>query len=97
MNFAAFTLLFNKIIEFLHINTETFSWHLFQSIRVLFLVSIGNMFFRLDSLGEVKGALGSAFSTWNPEILYDGSIYELGLNEKNILLVMICNFSLLVS
>ncbi len=46
-----------KLIAVFSINTDCFSWHLFQSIRVYILVCIGNMFFRLNSIREVFTAI----------------------------------------
>ena len=42
--------LFKRALSLLRINTECFSWHLFQSLRVFFLISSGNIFFRAGSI-----------------------------------------------
>ena len=75
--------LFKKIINMLHINTNCFSWHLFQSIQVFVLVCIGNMFFRLNGLITTFRVMRSGLR-WNPWIFFDGSIYQLGLDRQNI-------------
>lgn len=73
---------FKKAVTLLRINTECFSWRLFQSLRVFVLVAIGNMFFRLGRLKEVFQALRNGLY-WNPWIFMDGSLYKLGLDRQN--------------
>ena len=67
-----------KLIAVLKINTECFSWHLFQSLRVFVLVCIGNMFFRLDGLITTLRVMKAGLQ-WNPSIFWDGSLLKLGL------------------
>ncbi len=87
---------FKKAIQLLKIKTDCFSWHLFQSIRVFILVSLGNMFFRIDSLKEAFFVIGRGFSVWNPWILFDGSLYKLGLDRKDFEVLVISLFALLL-
>ena len=72
----------NKAVKFLRINTKTFSWHLFQSLRVFMLAAIGNMFFRIESFKDTLRAIKQGFSHWNPWIFFDGSLYGLGISDK---------------
>ena len=71
---------FKKLISLLKIDTECFSWHLFQSLRVFVLVCIGNMFFRLDGLITTLRVMKAGLH-WNPEIFFNGSLFELGLSK----------------
>lgn len=73
----------NKIIQSLHINTGCFSWHLFQSLRVFVLVSFGTMFLRLDGLLTTLRTMKLGLSCWNPEIFFDGSLFQLGLDRPD--------------
>ena len=82
--------LFKKIIDVFNINTECFSWHLWQSFRVFVLMSVANMFFKLETFGKTIKALKMAVINWNPWILFDRSLFSLGLSEKNVKLVGIC-------
>ena len=75
--------LFQKMIALLRINTESFSWRLFQHIRVFVLVSVGNMFFRLNSLTNTFATMKAGISVWNPEIFFDGSLFKLGLDRPD--------------
>ncbi len=87
---------FRKITVRLKINTGCFSWHLFQSLRVFVLVAIGNMFFRLEGLMRTLRTIRAALFPKNPEIFFDGSLFKLGLNGPNFILMVICLLLLLV-
>ncbi len=85
-----------KLISLFRLKTDTFSWHLFQSLKVFVLVSIGNMFFRIDSLLETLRVMRQGLIQMNPWILFDGSLYELGISEKDFHLVIAGLFILIV-
>lgn len=87
---------FKKIIAVLKINTNCFIWHLFQSLRVFGLAVIGNMFFRLDSFMITLRAMKSGMSLQNPEIFFDGSLYNLGLNRPNFIFMIVSLLVLLI-
>lgn len=87
-----------KIIACLYINTDCFSWRLFQSLRVFVLVCIGNMFFRLDGLIDTLKTIQLGLSTWNPWIFFDGSLFNLGLDRMDFVVTLIAlSILLLVS
>lgn len=73
---------FKKIIERFRINTECFSFSLFQILRTFTLVCIGFVFFRADSF---KVACKMLFYSLIPNfgILLDGSLFTLGLDVKD--------------
>lgn len=79
----------NKLISFLKIDNNTFSWHLFQSIWVFILMSIANMFFKIDGFMKTLKAMRDGLKVWNPWILFDGSFYKLGISEKNVRLMIV--------
>lgn len=87
---------FKKIIAVLKINTGCFSWHLFQSLRVFGLAVIGNMFFRLDSLRVTLRTIKLGLLPNNPEIFFDGSLYQLGLDRPNFILMVVTLLVLLI-
>lgn len=87
---------FKKIIAVLKINTECFSWHLFQSLRVFGLAVIGNMFFRLDSFMETLRTIKRGLFPNNPEIFFDGSLFTLGLDAQNFVLMVVALLVLLI-
>lgn len=78
---------FKKITKMFRINIDCFGWRLFQHIRVFILVSIGNMFFRLDGLIITIKTIKEGLH-WNPWILFDGSLLSLGLDEANLFVIL---------
>lgn len=70
---------------------KLFSRKLFQTFRTFLLVTFAWLFFRAGELDQAKELLGSMFRVNNWMILFDGSLYELGVarNYMNILLVSI--------
>ena len=80
---------YKKVLSKLKINTECFSWRLFQIIRTFFLVSIGRIFSRGNSLMDALNMLKNMFSEFNPWVLTDGSIYNLGLEQKEMFMLFI--------
>ena len=49
-------------------------------LRTFLLVCIGDLFFRAASVGDAFAMLGRAVSVWNPEVLWNGALFELGLD-----------------
>ena len=70
---------------------ELFSKKLFQTVGTFLLVTFAWLFFRAGELDRSIELLGSMFSAHNWWILFDGSLYELGVarNYMNILLAAI--------
>lgn len=87
---------FKKMVVFMKIDTESFSWHLFQSLRVFVLVSVGNMFFRLNSLSETLRAIKRSFAVWNPWIFFDGSMMRFDVTHADLNLLIFGVFLLFI-
>lgn len=68
------------IVLKLRINTASFGWKLFQSVRTFCCFSVGMSFFRANGLRDGLELWKEALSVWNPYILFDGSLLNLGLN-----------------
>ena len=49
-------------------------------LRTFFLVCVGDLFFRAASLGDAFAMLGESTRVWNPQILWNGSLLQLGLD-----------------
>lgn len=66
-----------------------FSFKLSQMIGTFVLVDIAWIFFRADDLWAALGIIKNIITRWNPWTLFDGSIYELGLDmrEMHVLVV----------
>lgn len=80
---------FDKVIEVLHINTECFSWHLFRRVRTLALYMYGVSFFWAATIRDGFNLWKMAFSEFNPWIFFDKSIYALGLDKDEMLILII--------
>lgn len=81
--------LFSKITTVLRINTDCFSWKLFQRFRTFILFIFGLSFFRADSLKDGLKMWKSCFSLNNPWIFFDHSLYNLGLSKDEWLILLI--------
>lgn len=73
----------------LKVNTKAFSWRLFRILRTLFIVVIGRYFSNADSLTSALRLLKRTFVEFNPWVLADGSIYELGLDQLDMRVLFI--------
>lgn len=91
-----FSPVFQKLYIILQIDTESFSWRLFQSLRVFILVSIGNMFFRLSSFKETLHVIKLGFCEWNPWIFFDGSVTQLGVTYSDLNIIIFGIFILFI-
>lgn len=87
---------YKKILGKLKVNTECFSWQLFQILRTFLLVSIGRIFSRADSLMISFGMIKNMFAEFNPWVLTDGTLYELGLEPRQMFMVFLVILVLLV-
>ena len=79
---------FKKVIAALKINTECFSWHLFQSLRVFVLVCIGNMFFRLDGWITTFRVMKAGLH-WNLLPMLKAPFTELGLDKGDLIVAAV--------
>ncbi len=81
---------FNKAAtEKLKIDTETFSWHLFQIIRTFALCCIGRVFFRAEGLKNALVYFKHMFSSLSLEFILDDKIYTYGMDRDNFILVLV--------
>lgn len=78
-----------RVKEALKINTECDSYKLGQIFSTFLLTTFAWIFFRADSLRMAWIYIERMFTNWNPWVLFDGSLYELGLDrvEMNVLIV----------
>lgn len=87
---------FKKINRILDIPTETFGWHMVQSVRTYFLFAIGLVFFRADGMSAALSFLKSLPGMFvgettgvNPWIFFDGSVLTLGVAHTDLNLLII--------
>lgn len=78
-----------KVYAFLHIKTDTFSFRLTQSVKTYCIYAVGALFFRAATLKEAFLFLAGLISMFwkgeaNPWIWVDGSLNQLGLDYKDM-------------
>lgn len=89
--------LWKKLRDFFKVQPESFSWHLFQSLRTFVLVAFGNIFFRAGSFKAAITAIRIGFTSRpNLWIFTDGSFAKLGINEREVTLTAVGLFVLLI-
>lgn len=71
------------------VREEAAGWKLFQMVRTLFIVSIGRYCDVAPDAGTVFRLLRATFSKWNPWIFFDGSLFTLGVDERNFSLLLL--------
>ena len=67
-----------RFMEKCHINPKGRIVGIVRIVRTFFLVCIGDLFFRAASVGDAFAMLREAVSVWNPSVLVNGSLFELG-------------------
>jgi len=80
-----------KILNKLNIKTDCFSWRVLQMMTTFVLVTFAWIFFRADTISDAFGIIGRIFARPTPWLLFNGGIYNLGLNrvEMNVLVISI--------
>lgn len=87
--------LFAKWLQRLHIRVDGIAWKIFGIIRTFCLVSVGRVLVKADNLAIGFGMWKSVFTTFNPWVLFDESLYNLGIGRKEFqcLLIALCLLS----
>lgn len=80
---------FQKIEEMLHINTKATSWRIFQHIRVFLVFMGGRLLTAPGTLGNTIIAAKQMFSQFNIWVFFDGSLYSMGLDRPNFILLLV--------
>ncbi len=95
--------IFTKLFaDIMHIDLKSRFADGFRMLRTFFLVCIGDIFFRSDSVSHALRMLGEGITVFNPGILVDGSLLNLGIDIYDwgivvfslliLLLVSICQY-----
>ncbi len=70
------------------IDDTAISWRLFQILRTTFIVLCGRFFARALTFKDALGMLRAMFTSFNPWVFFDGTLFTLGLDQKNFHLLM---------
>lgn len=68
---------------------------LLRILRTFLLVCIGDLFFRAASAGDAFVMLGRAVSVWYPSVLWNGALFDLGLEWIEMVIVLMALLLLL--
>lgn len=80
---------YKKIIYIMKVNTECFSYRLFQIVRTFLLVTFGYILFCSATFSDFLHNCKLMVTGWNPWILFDGEVFNLGINERNMLMLFL--------
>ena len=79
----------DKMVSVLHLNRESLGHKLMHIVGTFVLVDFSWIFFRANRFKEALEIIKSIITVKNPWILFDGSLYECGLDEKNFRLLLL--------
>ncbi len=80
----------NKLIIALKLDKESLGFRLYQIIVTFILVDLAWVYFRANSFKMGNEIVLSMLTAGNPWILFDGSLYCLGLTQKSFSLMLLC-------
>lgn len=80
----------NKMISLLHLNRNSMGHKILCIAGTFLLVDFSWIFFRADRTMDALGIVRSILTARNPWVLFDGSLYQCGLDSQNFLLLFIC-------
>lgn len=95
---VALTPVYEWIIKKFKINTEVFSYRLFQMIRTFFLLCISRIIVKAPSIGDAWKMIKAFLTTFDFAFLFgiDGKIYELGVTKQEFTVLFFAIMVLLV-
>lgn len=79
----------DKVIKFLGLHRESFGHRIINIAGTFILVDFAWIFFRAEGIKQALLVIKSIITVYNPWILFDGSLYNCGLNQKNFNLMLI--------
>ena len=73
----------------LHVNTACTSWKVFQMARTILIVALARYLSRAGSLTQALEMYAATAAEFNPWVLVDGTLFTLGLDAPNFLLMLL--------
>ncbi len=77
--------------------SSLFCNRLLRIVLTFILIDITWIFFRAGSIKDSFRIFERMFASFNPWILFDGSLYECGLDQRNFILILICILLVLIA
>ncbi len=89
---------FKKITEKLKINTQCFSFRLFQMVRTFMLLAISRIITQAATLPIALRMIKKLFTSWSWDFItgINGKIFTLGVDKKNMQVLVVSILALLV-
>lgn len=87
----------NRISTKLNIDKERFSYKIAHIVGTFALVDFAWIFFRANTLSDAIGIIKQMFTEFNIWVFFDGSLYNLGLDNKEFALCIISIVILLIA
>ena len=78
----------DRFVHILHLNRESISHKLMQTVITFLLFAFSIIFFRAPSIKAAFEIIVNMVTIQNPWVLFDGSLYQCGLDQKNFTLMM---------
>lgn len=78
-----------KLRAFFHVNTASRGFIAFQRVRTFLLASSGFLFFHSGGMRKALAMYVSMFTNYNPQILWNGSLLQLGLDMRNLVIAVV--------
>lgn len=75
---------YKRLAELLHINTNTRGYQRFQMLRTFLVFTVGRLITVPGSLRNSVIAIKQIFTRFNPWIFWDGTLYKMGLDYKDL-------------
>jgi len=86
---------FKAILKKLHLGEEKVGWRIFQHIRTLIIVFIGEMFFNATDLASGFAMFGKIFSDFRFPEFTDGTLLSIGMDIQDFVIVAIALLTVL--
>lgn len=81
---------YKKMKSALHVDDKTLKWKIFTILRTFTILVFGRILIKSADMYQVGELLQRMFADANPHALFDGTIYQYGLDYKNVFLLYAC-------
>lgn len=78
----------NGLVKVLHLDRDSYSHKLMKVLITFLLFDFSVIFFRAASLSEACEIIAAIGTGFHPALLFDGSLYSCGLDQRNFTLMM---------
>lgn len=78
----------DKLVKIMRLNRTAYSHKLVQTIVTFLLFDFSMIFFRANTLQESGQIISAILNHFNPGMLFDGTLYTCGLDQKNFTLML---------